>query len=495
MTDAPKGRAARLAADGRGAPPPRQEPTVRGRILSILFVALVAYGGLAAFLASGNTPKLGLDLAGGTEVVLQAPPETTETQLNDAVEIMRRRISALGGVLEPVIQVVGDNQVDVQLPGVTDREQAIAAVGSTGQLSFRKVLPLIDASDPNAGLAVIDPEDDDPTVEAILLNEFGAPIRVAPAFALGSDIEDASPGVDPQTSEWSVGVRFTAEGADKFAQATRELAQFPLGDERRTFAIVLDGEVISTPFIAASVNPAVGITGGSAQITTGGGDEGQSEADALSIVLRFGALPIVLEQDRVVNVSASLGGDSLNAGIVAGLIGLGLVAIALIAYYRVLGLVAVVGLTRFGALLVATYSMLGITAGLTLTLSGVAGLIVAIGITADSYIVFFERIKEDLGKGLPLRRSVSGGFSRAFRTILTADTVSFVGSILLWILAIGPVKGFALALGLATLIDVFIAYFYTRNAVALIARGRLGEGGAFSIRGASGRRKEVAADV
>ncbi len=499
MTDAPKGRAARLAAEGRGGPPPGQGPTVRGRVLSILFVVVVAYGGVAAFLGTGNTPKLGLDLAGGTEVVLQAPPETTETQLRDAVEIMRRRISALGGVLEPVIQIVGDNQVDVQLPGVTDREQAIAAVGSTGQLSFRKVLPLVDPTNVNEdgtinvpeGISPIEPEDDDPSQEAVLLSEFGVPIRVGPAFALGSDIADAGPALDPQTSEWSVGLRFTPEGSDTFAQATRELAQFPIGDERRSFAIVLDGEVVSTPFIAASVNPAIGISGGSAQITTGPGEQGQSEAEALSIVLRFGALPIVLEQDRVQNVSATLGGDSLDSGIVAGLIGLGLVALALVAYYRVLGLIAVIGLTLFGSLLVATYSLLGITAGLTLTLSGVAGLIVAVGITADSYIVFFERIKEDLGRDVPMRRSVTNGFSRAFRTIITADTVSFVGAILLWILAIGPVKGFALALGLATLIDVFVAYFYTRNAVALVARGGLGEGGAFSIRGASGRRRQT----
>lgn len=499
MTDAPKGRAARLASGGKTGPPVSQGPTVRGRLISIVVVAVLAYGGIAGFLATGNAPKLGLDLAGGTEVVLQAPPGTTETQLNDAVEIMRRRISALGGVLEPVIQIVGDNQVDVQLPGVTDREQAIAAVGSTGQLSFRKVLPLVDPSDVNedgsvdfeGALAPIDPKDDDPTKEAILLTETGIPIRVGPAFALGSDIADAAPALDPQTSEWSVGLRFTPEGADAFAQATRELAQFQIGDERRSFAIVLDGEVISTPFIAASVNPAIGISGGSAQITTGGGPEGQSEADALSIVLRFGALPIVLEQDRVQNVSATLGGDSLNSGIVSGLLGLGLVAAALIAYYRVLGLVAVVGLTVFGSVLVAVYSLLGITAGLTLTLSGVAGLIVAIGITADSYIVFFERIKEDLGKGLPMRRTVESGFSRAFRTILTADTVSFVGALLLWILAIGPVKGFALALGLATIIDVFVAYFYTRNAVALLARGPLGDGGSFSIRGASGIRSKT----
>ena len=159
-------------------------------------------------------------------------------------------------------------------------------------------------------------------------------------------------------------------------------------------------------------------------------------------------------------------------------------------YYRILGLITLVGLSIFGSMVVASYSVLGATQGLTLTLAGVAGIIVSVGITSDSYIVYFERIKEEIRHGRTVEDAVEVGFGRAFRTILTADFVSFTGAILLWFLAIGPVKGFALALGLATLIDVFVAYFYTRNAVALMASTRLGEGGAFSIRGTTGRELE-----
>jgi protein-export membrane protein SecD len=186
-------------------------------------------------------------------------------------------------------------------------------------------------------------------------------------------------------------------------------------------------------------------------------------------------------------VSATLGADSLQAGLAAGIGGLVLVAIALLLYYRALGLVAVVGLSVFGSLLLTAIILLGEFQGTTLTLAGVTGIIVSIGITADSYIVFFERIKEEHRRGRPLRPAVDSGFGRAFRTILTADTVTFAASILLWALAIGPVKGFAITLGIATVVDVIVAYFYTRPAVMLLVRSRLGEGGFFSVRGAMGR--------
>ena len=182
-----------------------------------------------------------------------------------------------------------------------------------------------------------------------------------------------------------------------------------------------------------------------------------------------------------------MGADSLQAGLLSGLAGLVLVAIALVAYYRILGVVAVIGLTVFGSFLIGIIILLGQFQGTTLTLAGVTGIIVSIGITADSYIVFFERIKEENRRGRALRPAVDYGFKRAFHTILTADTVTFAGSVLLWLLAIGPVKGFALTLGIATVIDVFVAYFFTRPFAQLLVRSRFGEGGALSIRGAMGR--------
>jgi preprotein translocase subunit SecD len=177
---------------------------------------------------------------------------------------------------------------------------------------------------------------------------------------------------------------------------------------------------------------------------------------------------------------------------VAGIAGLALVALAMLFYYRALGLVNVVGLTVFGSIMFIVFSVLGEAQGLTLTLAGVAGIIVSIGITSDSYIVYFERIKEEVHQGRSLRGAIDHAFQRSFRTILTADFVSLLGAFLLFWLAIGSVKGFALALGIATVTDVVVAYFYTRPAVALLAHTGFGEGGRASIRGATGRAKEAA---
>lgn len=471
--------------EGRPTDGEPQQTSRSRRLISVLVMLLLGWGGLAAVFATDTTPKLGLDLAGGTSVILRAPSGTSSEQLDQAVNVMRKRIEALGNVQEPVIQVAGNNNIVVQLPGVTDRERALEAIGSTGQLSFRAVLN--DGAFTPVG-EPIDPSDDDPNQPATLANidPLEGPLDVDGAFAVGADIADASALFSG--FEWVVSLDFTREGDDKFAAATREAAAFPVGDPRRRFAIVLDGTVISAPQVAATVDPAVGISGG-AQITLGGAADPEQEARDLEIVLKFGALPIVLEREQVQFVSASLGRDSLNAGLVAGFGGLALVAVAMLFYYRVLGLVTVLGLSIFGSLVIGAYSLLGTSQGLTLTLAGVAGIIVSVGITSDSYIVYFERIKEEIRHGRTVDDAVEEGFSRAFKTILTADTVSFTGAILLWFLALGPVKGFALALGLATLIDVFVAYFFTRNAVALLVGTRLGDGGAFSIRGTTGRER------
>ena len=469
--------------------PPEEEPKKNIRLrrfISILLMLGLGWGGLAAAYLTDTTPKLGLDLAGGTSVILRAPDGTTGEQLDQAVNVMFKRIEALGNVQEPVIQVAGNNIV-VQLPGVTDRDRALEAIGSPGQLSFRAVFN--DGAFGPVG-EPIDPSDDDPALPAILSHTVPpeGPLDVDAAFALGSDLTDAA-AVPPGTQgnlEWVVSLDFTSEGSDKFAAATRQAASYPIGDPRRRFAIVLDGTVISAPSVASSVDPNVGISGG-AQITLGGSEDPGADARDLEIVLKFGSLPIALEREQVQFVSASLGRDSLNAGLLAGFGGLALVGLAMLLYYRILGLVTMVGLSIFGSLVVSAYSVLGATQGLTITLAGVAGIIVSVGITSDSYIVYFERIKEEIRHGRTVVDAVEEGFSRAFRTILKADTVSFTGAILLWFLAIGPVKGFALALGLATLIDVIVAFFFTRNAVALLTPTRLGDGGAFSIRGTTGR--------
>ncbi|MGH9052075.1 MAG: protein translocase subunit SecD [Acidimicrobiia bacterium] len=495
---------------------------MRHRLLaSLAFILLVAFGGLAAVIALGLLPRLGLDLRGGASVILTAPEGTDAEVLEKAVDIMRSRIEGLGGVQEPEIAIAGDRNVIVQLPGITDRERALDAVGTTGQLSFRPVLeigslpgvsPLLEPTGEAEGSATsttlpggVDPEtgltiEDDPAQEAWLPAEEaeggtpGAVYHVGPALVLGSDLADAR-AVFEQGSvgfgRWVVSLELTDQGGEAFQEATKRLAGFPPTDPRRQFAIVLDGAVISAPQIAPEVDPNVGISGGQAVITLGG--EGEGEARDLAVVLRYGALPVSFEPSEVRSVSATLGADSLQAGLLAGLAGLGLVAFYVLAYYRALGLVTVVGLAVFGALVVVVFGVLGAAQGVTLTLAGVAGVIVAVGITADSYVVYFERIKEEVRNGRTLRSAVREGFARAFRTILTADTVSLLAALLLWWLAVGPVRGFAMALGLATLVDVVVAFFFTRPAVALLAGSPLGEGGAASMRGALGREAEAGA--
>jgi preprotein translocase subunit SecD len=518
---------------------------LRRRLIGLGIVLMLSWGGLALVLTQGILPKLGLDLSGGTSVVLTAPAGTDPEVLEQAVEIMRRRIEDVGGVQEPEITISGANTVLVQLPGVEDEQRALDAIGQTGQLSFRPVLdatlgdlgPLVTTTttsaplttttttgtgssstttsttaaattststsapttpttlppniNPLTGLTIVD----DPTKDAYLPSTGGCAssglgvvlpevLRVGPAALLGEDVADAIPGFDPNQAQWVIGLELTSAGANKFALVTGAAAQQPLGSPQRCIAIVLDGEVVAAPSVSSDVGPE-GIVGGSAQITFGNTPADEEEARDTAALLRYGSLPVSFERSQVQRVSATLGADSLRAGVIAGLIGLALVCVLLIGYYRAMGVVAVMGLTVFGSLLIIVFSLLGRFQGLTLTLAGVTGVIISIGITADSYIVYFERVKEEIRKGRSVRSAVEEGFRKSFRTILTADAVSLIGATLLWFLSVGAVKGFALSLGLATVLDVVIARAFTRRANWVIAHTNLGDRGWFSIKAAS----------
>lgn len=454
------------------------------RLVGLVIVLAIAWGGLGAVMAAGYSPLLGLDLQGGTSVILTAPGDTDPELLEVATGIMTRRIEDFGAVQEPDIAISGDDTVVVQLPGVENEQRAIEAVGQTGLLSFRPVLEAFPASE-----APEVTEEDDIDSEAYLpYSQEGVPdqvLHVGPADLEGTGVDEAIPRFDTQSGTWAVTLDLTSEGAQAFASMTAEAASYPIGDPRRQIAIVLDGEVMSAPGVNPDVSPQTGITGGSALITVGSDQAAQQEAQDLALTLRYGSLPVAFEVSAVQKVSASLGTDSLRAGVVAGILGLILVAIVLIGVYRALGMVAIVGLTVFGSLLIALFGLLGEFQGLTLTLAGVTGIIVSIGTTADSYIVYYEKIKEKIREGLPVDEAAQEGFTAAYRTILTADTVSLLAAVLLWFLAVGAVKGFAMALGLATILDLFVARSFTRRAVQLIAPGRLGSGGWFSIEGAA----------
>lgn len=478
----------------------------KAAIVTLVITLAVAWGSLGAMLLAGWAPKLGLDLQGGFSVVLVGPEGTDPDTLDTAVEIMRRRIEGLGSVQEPEISVQGERSIVVQLPGVEDRERALEAVGTTGEMSFRPVYEIAQTSpalttpdgehpeglDPETGLS--DP--DDVTAEsAYLLGEFrGAPavFVVGSAFLTGADMKGGRAQFNPTggpggAGEWVVVPEFTSEGGEKFRSATGQLAVFPVDTPQRKLAIVVDGVVSSAPEVSARVDPSEGLDPNEVIITVGASDNPQAEAEDLAAILNYGALPTTFERERVESVSASLGADSLRAGLIAGLLGLAIVAVYMIIYYRILGVIAVLGLTVFGSLLLGAIILLGETQGTTLTLAGVTGVVVSIGITLDSYIVYFERVKEEFHEGRPLRLSVDRSYPGAFSTILKGDTVTFLAAVLLWLLAIGPVKGFALTLGIATVVDVIISYYYTRPSTWIVAHSPLGDGGVLSVRGAMGK--------
>jgi len=259
-------------------------------------------------------------------------------------------------------------------------------------------------------------------------------------------------------------LRDGAEGADQWNALATACFNATEVCPSKQLAIVLDGKVISAPTVQEPV-----FSGGNVQIT---GSFTEKEAKQLAKYLQFGAVPVRFSAPTVQTVSASLGKDSLKAAIVSGLIGILLVLLFLLFYYRVMALVVFGGLTVSGLLLWSIISWLSKTNGLALTLSGTAGIIVSIGVTVDSYVVFFERLKDDVQSGRTLKNSAQRGFESAWRTILAADTVSLIGALVLWWLTVGSVRGFAFFLGLSTLTDIVVSYFYTRPTVLLLSRTR-----------------------
>jgi preprotein translocase subunit SecD len=256
-------------------------------------------------------------------------------------------------------------------------------------------------------------------------------------------------------------VNFNGEGHTKFdALAASSINKTP---PQNQVAIVLDGVVQSNPqFNASSFPSGVSISG----------KFSQGDAEDLATVLRFGSLPVQLKELTTTSVSPSLGKDQLAAGILAGVIGLALVALYMIVFYRILGMVVVAGLVLSGMAVYTIIAYLGDAIGLTLTLAGVVGLIVSVGITVDSYIVYFERLKDEVRTGRTVRSSVDRGFTKSFRTILAADLVSLIAAAILYWRAIGSVRQFAFLLGLSTILDLLISYFYMHPMVQLLAQNR-----------------------
>lgn len=490
----------------------------RSGLLPVIAVTLAVIGSLAAALAAGWGPKLGLDLEGGFAVTLQPVEDTSGETLDQAIEIIRTRVDALG-VAEPEITNQGDTIV-VSLPGVTDRERARELVGQTAELRFRPVLltlpgdlsdlelptttttesvdghsaagsatpfqqeptttapststststtiPITTTTvpeDPLAAFQVTPREQDDPA-ETVVLQELEgdtvvATYQLGPTAATGEIVSTASARLSP-SAEWSVELEVTGAGIDAFnAIASECFSQSQLCPTGQ-LAIVLDSVVVSAPRIQQASFSRDGI-----EIT---GSFSESEAKDLALVLRYGALPVALETQQTQEVSATLGNDSLRAALLAGGVGLALVFVYMVLYYRLLGLVAMASLAFSGALLWTIIAWLGETRGLALTLAGITGIVVSIGIAVDSNVVFYEHLKEDVTRGRTARTAVSGSFTSAFRTIVKADVASLIGATVLYLLTVGPVRGFALFLGLSTVLDLVASYFFMRPLVVRLAR-------------------------
>lgn len=516
------------------------------RTLVILALVIV---GLFTIMAVNRvwTPKLGLDLRGGSTITLTAANVTGEgtvdpASLELARTIIQQRIDGYG-VGESEVTTSGDRQIVVSVPNV-QKDDLVRLVGTTAQLYFRQVfkeeassstataeptasasaqpqesasanptptasstgnkrpLPALPTPQPSprpTAAASPAPSVDDMlkwTPSARDTSEFDAfqcgqtsptpdvtdqPLitcdqtksykyLLGPALISGEHVTRAQAAVPQNSVSYVVTLQFDTQGAADFEKVTGHLASQTSPENQ--FGIVLDGKVISAPSVSKA------IPGGQAQIE---GSFTQKTATDLANVLSYGALPLSFEISSVENVSAKLGGDQLQAGIIAGLIGLGLVLLYSIMYYRGLALVVSLSLVVAGLLAWALIVLLGASMGFALNLPGIAGVIVAIGVTADSFIIYFERIRDEVREGRSLRTAIETGWVRSRKTIVVADSVSLLSALVLFVLAIGAVKGFAFTLGLTTLIDLAVVFFFTKPMMTLLGRTKFfGEGHRFS---------------
>ncbi|PCN47127.1 protein translocase subunit SecD [Curtobacterium sp. 'Ferrero'] len=478
------------------------------------------------FAGASWVPELALDLQGGTQLTLAAQntqgDSVTSQQLNQAVNIIRQRINA-SGVSEAQINTQGANNIVVSIPGKPD-QATIDRIEAAAKLTFRPVLyteaatnsavggsdgstasptpyspPASLAATPStkptnaSDLAYVTPRlqalytnydckapddvttapDDQPLVTCD--QDGAAKYILGPVEVSGSDISNATSGLatDSQgtsTGQWAVNLSFNGQGTKDFRTVTNRLVS--LQAPQNQFAIVLDGTVITAP----ATNSA--ITNGKAQIT---GSFTAESAKTLADQLKYGALPINFQVQSNENISATLGTAQLVGGLVAGLIGLILVIIYSVIQYRALAFVTVLSLTVAAALTYLVIAIMSWRIDYRLSLAGVAGLIVAIGITADSFIVYFERIRDELRDGRGLEGAVEAGWRRALRTILASDSINFLAAVVLYVLAVSDVKGFAFTLLLTTIIDIVVVVLFTHPMMQLIARSRFfGEGHRFS---------------
>ncbi|WP_432172773.1 protein translocase subunit SecD [Streptomyces sp. Tue6028] len=433
------------------------------RVRALLALAVIA---LSLYVAVTVPVRLGLDLRGGTQIVLQtrsSPTTEADRAATDrTLEVLRGRIDALG-VAEPSLVRLGENRIIAELPGVQDPKKAADVLGRTAQLTFHPVLGTADSADDTSRPLPKRPR------ESVLPDESGTPLRLSAAALTGAHVKEAAARFDQQGGAgWHVTVDFEGAGRDGWARLTGEAACHPAGDPTRRVAIVLDGKVISSPQVDPSVACRTGIRDGATQIT---GSFGPEEARELSLLINGGALPVPVETVEQRTVGPTLGAQAIAASAWAAAIGTVLTALFMIVVYRLMGVLAAVALACYGLISYAALAALGAT----LTLPGLAGFVLAIGMAVDANVLVFERAREEYAaRRRPSTRSaLAAGFRNAFSAIADSNITTLIAAALLFFLASGPVRGFGVTLGIGVLASMFSGLVITR-VLAEYATGRPG---------------------
>jgi SecD/SecF fusion protein len=430
--------------------------------------SLIALGTVAgaAMLLFSSEPRLGLDLRGGTQIVLETRDSATAKANADAtdrtLEVLRHRIDALG-VSEPTLVRSGERRIIVELPDVQDPREAAAVIGRTAQLTFHPVLSAATATSPDAGPVPSSPAPgaSGPTQ---MRDESGQPLQLGPTALTGNDVEGAEAVTDPQLGRWQVNIDFRGSGQEKWTDLTAEAACSPVGDPQRRVAIVLDEEVISSPQVDTTVACDTGIPGGSTVIT---GEFTQDEARELALLVRAGALPVPVVTVEQHTIGATLGDEAIAASVRAALIGAALTVGYMLLAYRLAGLVAGISLLAYAA--IAYAAMLAV--GATLTLPGVAGFVLAVGMAVDANVLVFERTREEYGAAGPgrLRTAITRGFRGAWSAIVDSNVTTVLAAGLLFFFATGPVRGFGVTLTIGVLASMFTCLVLSRVLLEFLA--------------------------
>ncbi|MEG4324968.1 protein translocase subunit SecD [Microcoleus sp. AT3-A2] len=437
-------------------------------LLALIFVLIIA----AITVIVTIPTRLGLDLQGGSQLTIQVKTTPTIPKIDPGMleavrRIVENRVNGLG-VSEALVQTVGEDQILVQLPGVNDPQQAERVLGGTAKLEFLEQLPGTEAQlaierQLQQELLVKQEELKIRPNEAAIKENQAALKRSNEAIAKlfkssglgGENLKDAQPQPLASGNNWNVALVFDTKGGELFAQLTKNLA-----GTGRSIGIFLDERMISSPVVGVEFAQ-TGITGGSAVIQ---GNFTTQEANDLAVQLRGGALPVPVEIVENRTVGASLGRDSIQSSINAGIGGLILVLIFMVAYYRLPGVIANIALLIYALLTWAAFVLLGVT----LTLPGIAGFVLSIGMAVDANVLIFERTREELRAGKSLYRSVESGFYRAFSSILDGNVTTVIACLALFSLGAGLVKGFAVTLGLGVVVSMFTALTCSRTLLFVV---------------------------